>query len=125
MQRPGGRAGASPAPRRRVERPGLTADEIEEVREAFSLFDTDGSGTVDPKELKAAMQSLGFETKNPTVYQMIAELDRDGGGPVDFEEFLDAITAKLVSNIKPYIYLKPQVLNRISASDCRREWIAR
>ncbi|CDJ56170.1 caltractin, putative [Eimeria maxima] len=26
---------------------------------------------------------------------MIAELDKDGGGPVDFEEFLDAITAKL------------------------------
>ena len=96
MQRTGGRTGASPAARRRLERPGLTADEIEEVREAFSLFDTDGSGTVDPKELKAAMQSLGFESKNPSVYQMIAELDRDGGGPVDFEEFLDAITAKLV-----------------------------
>lgn len=105
MQRAGGRAAASPGARRRIERPGLTADEIEEVREAFSLFDTDGSGTVDPKELKAAMQSLGFETKNPTVFQMIAELDRDGGGPVDFEEFLDAITAKLVRtknfNFKP------------------------
>ncbi|CDJ70095.1 caltractin, putative [Eimeria necatrix] len=100
MQRAGGLGGAPQGPRRRVERPGLTADEIEEVREAFSLFDTDGSGTVDPKELKAAMQTLGFESKNPSVFQMIAELDRDGGGPVDFEEFLDAITAKLV-NPKP------------------------
>ncbi len=43
------------------ERPGLTEDEIEEIREAFNLFDTDGSGMIDPKELKAAMQSLGFE----------------------------------------------------------------
>ena len=42
-------------------RPGLTEDEIEEIREAFSLFDTDSSGVIDPKELKAAMQSLGFE----------------------------------------------------------------
>jgi len=78
------------------ERPGLTEDEIDEIREAFNLFDTDGSGTIDPKELRAAMQSLGFETKNPTIFQMIADLDRDGsGGPIDFEEFLDAICSKL------------------------------
>ena len=78
------------------ERPGLTEDEIDEIREAFNLFDTDGSGTIDPKELKAAMQSLGFETKNPTIFQMIADLDRDGSGAIDFDEFLDAICAKLV-----------------------------
>ncbi|CEL97183.1 unnamed protein product [Vitrella brassicaformis CCMP3155] len=77
------------------ERPGLTEDEIDEIREAFNLFDTDGSGTIDPKELKAAMQSLGFETKNPTIFQMIADLDRDGSGAIDFDEFLDAICAKL------------------------------
>ncbi|CAN0530735.1 unnamed protein product, partial [Scytosiphon promiscuus] len=31
------------------ERPGLSEEEIEEIREAFNLFDTDGSGTIDPK----------------------------------------------------------------------------
>ena len=77
-----------------IERPGLTEDEIEEIREAFNLFDTDGSGKIDPKELRAAMQSLGFENKNPTIYQMIAELE-DLDREIDFEEFLDAITNKL------------------------------
>ena len=42
-------------------RPGLTDDEIDEIREAFNLFDTEGTGRVDPRELKAAMQSLGFD----------------------------------------------------------------
>ena len=28
---------------------GLTEDEVEELRQAFDLFDTDGSGTIDPK----------------------------------------------------------------------------
>lgn len=28
----------------KIERPGLTEEEIEEIREAFNLFDTDGSG---------------------------------------------------------------------------------
>ena len=41
--------------RQPVSRPGLTEDEIEEIREAFNLFDTDNSGTIDPRELKAAM----------------------------------------------------------------------
>ncbi len=45
----------SPIRRKAFERPGLTDDEIEEIREAFNLFDTDGSGMIDPKELKAAM----------------------------------------------------------------------
>ena len=86
--------GGKPQPKKQVERPGLTEDEIEEIREAFNLFDTDGSGKIDPKELKAAMQSLGFENKNPTIYQMIADLEKEGQD-IDFDQFLDAITSKL------------------------------
>lgn len=77
----------------RVTRPGMSEDEIEEIREAFNLFDTDGNGTIDPKELKEAMQSLGFEAKNQTIYQIIADIDKDGTGDIDFEEFLDLMTA--------------------------------
>ncbi|CAK55576.1 unnamed protein product (macronuclear) [Paramecium tetraurelia] len=80
--------------RKPQERPGLTDDEIDEIREAFNLFDTEGTGRVDPRELKAAMQSLGFDQKNPTIFNMIAELENEGTD-VDFDQFLDAITSKL------------------------------
>ena len=81
---------------KKFERPGLTEDEIEEIREAFNLFDTDGSGMIDPKELKAAMQSLGFESKNPVIYAMIADLDTpENASGINFDHFLDSITAKL------------------------------
>lgn len=40
------------------------------------------------------MQSLGFESKNPTIFNMIADLEAEGR-EIDFEEFLDGITAKL------------------------------
>ncbi len=79
---------------KKAEKPGLTEEEIEEIREAFSMFDTDGSGKIDPKELKAAMHSLGFEKKSPTVYEMICDLE-ERGHEVDFDEFLDAISSKL------------------------------
>ena len=86
-------AGRGPA-KKKVERPGLTEDECEELREAFNLFDTEATGKIDPRELKSAMQSLGFESKNPTIFHMIAELE-SLGREVDFEEFLDGITSKL------------------------------
>lgn len=85
----------SSGPPRRGERPGFTDDEVEEIREAFNLFDTEGTGMIDPKELKAAMQSLGFQNKNPTVFEMISELESTRSGLIDFEEFLSGIASKL------------------------------
>ncbi len=52
--------GVKPANKKKIERPGLTEDEIEELREAFNLFDTEAANRIDPRELKSAMQSLGF-----------------------------------------------------------------
>ena len=95
---PRGALGAqkSPVRRKAFERPGLTEDEIEEIREAFNLFDTDGSGLIDPAELKAAMHSLGFENKNPVIFKMIADLNTpENAAGINFDHFLDSITAKL------------------------------
>jgi centrin-1 len=79
-------------------RSGLSNDEIDEIRQAFDLFDTNGTGKIDPKELKAAMQSLGFDNKNPVIYQLIADLDTPEStkkGGIDFDSFVNAINAKL------------------------------
>ena len=77
------------------ERPGLTADEVEEIKEAFDIFDTDQSGVIAVGELLRSMKSLGFDTKNPAIYNMIADMDADGNGQLDFEEFLDMMTARI------------------------------
>lgn len=94
------RVGAGSSPRRSHGRAfgapcGLTPDEVEEIREAFNLFDTEGQGSIDIRELKQAMSSLGFENKNPTIFSMIVELERELSGSVDFETFLDGISGKL------------------------------
>ena len=82
----------------KIEKSGLSNDEVDEIRQAFDLFDTNGTGKIDPKELKAAMQSLGFDTKNPTIYTLIADLDtpeaaKNGG--VNFDDFAGSINNKL------------------------------
>lgn len=75
--------------------PELTEEQKQEIREAFDLFDTDGSGTIDAKELKVAMRALGFEPKKEEIRKMISEIDRDGSGTVDFSEFLEMMTVKM------------------------------
>merc|ERR1712060_787704 len=79
----------------KYERPGLGEDEIEEIKEAFDLFDNDGSGAISVNELTSAMQSLGFDVKHAVVYNMVSDLDADGSGEIEFGEFLDVMTAKL------------------------------
>lgn len=59
------------------------------------MFDTDGSGKIDAKELKVAMRALGFEPKKDEVKKMISEIDKDGSGKIDFNDFLNLMTAKM------------------------------
>ncbi|KAI9096116.1 Centrin, EF-hand protein, 1 [Phlyctochytrium arcticum] len=73
----------------------LTPEQKQEIREAFDLFDTDGSGTIDTKELKVAMRALGFEPKKEELKRMIAEADRTGSGTIDFNDFLELMTTKM------------------------------
>ena len=77
------------------ERPGLSSDEIEEIKEAFDIFDVDKSGAISVSELLKAMKTLGFDSKNPAIYNMIADMDHDGSGEIEFEEFLDMMTARI------------------------------
>merc|ERR1712224_488298 len=79
-------------PKKRTE---LTEEQKQEIKEAFDLFDTDGSGNIDQKELKVAMRALGFEPKREEIKKMIADVDKDNSGVIDFPEFLDMMTQKM------------------------------
>lgn len=81
--------------RPRTRQHGISQQNRQEIREAFDLFDTDGSGTIDAKELNVAMRALGFEMTEQQIEQMIADVDKDGSGAIEFEEFVQMMTAKI------------------------------
>ncbi len=64
--------------------------------DAHVLFLLPTAGTIDAKELKVAMRALGFEPKKEEIKKMIADIDKDGSGTIDFNEFLEMMTAKMV-----------------------------
>ena len=41
----------------------ITEEQKQEIKKPFNLFDTDGSGSIDSKELKVAMRALWFQAQ--------------------------------------------------------------
>jgi hypothetical protein len=75
----------------------LRAVQMQEMRQAFETFDTDGGGSVDVDELQLAMKSLGqYLTKKETQALML-ELDSSGDGSIQFEEFVEYLKPKMLT----------------------------
>jgi len=73
----------------------LSQEQIAEFKEAFSLFDKDGDGTITTVELGTVMRSLGQNPTDAELRDMINEVDIDGNGTIDFNEFLAMMEKKL------------------------------
>merc|ERR1712159_727767 len=70
---------------------GLTDAQKADLSEAFTLFDTDGSGAIDASELCTAMAALGFNPKKSEIDKM----DKDGDATIDLEEFMIMLAEKM------------------------------
>ena len=71
-----------------------TEEELEEFKDAFSLFDKDGDGTITAKEIGHVMKSMGIHFTDKDLQDMMDEVDTDGSGEVDFDEFVDLMARK-------------------------------
>jgi len=64
-------------------------DEVDRLRKRFMKLDKDNSGTIEREEFL----SLPQISSNPLATRMIAIFDEDGGGDVDFQEFVSGLSA--------------------------------
>ncbi len=68
------------------------------------MFDVDGSGTIDIKELNVALRALGFEPKKDEIKRLVSDLsseqkeEKENTNTIDYTEFLQIMTAKMVKN---------------------------
>ena len=91
---------------RRNPQTGLSDEQMQEIREAFDLFDTDGSGRVDVRELKIAMRALGFDVKKSEVRAMVAEMASPDVETVNFDQFVLLMSAKMAARDSRHEILK-------------------
>lgn len=103
----------------------MTEEQIEEFREAFSLFDEEGKGQISNKLLITVLRALGNNPTEEEVEYMIREVDEDASGTIEFEEFLQMMANKMNSvNYEKIIWEAFKVYDRdgnglISAAELR------
>ena len=73
----------------------LTAQQVNEFKEVFSLFDVNNDGQVSTKELGTVMRSLGQNPTEEELATMVAEIDKDNSGYVEFPEFATMMAQKM------------------------------
>jgi len=66
----------------------LTIEQLNEYKSIFENFDEDGSGSISSDEIGTIVRSCGIEMTEDELHDMIREIDVDGNGEIDLEEFL-------------------------------------
>jgi len=74
----------------------LSEEDLQEINEAFSLFDPAQKGNIQVQDLKKVMRALGFSPEKQELKEMKAQLDKDTKGLIDFNNFLDFIGFQIV-----------------------------
>ena len=70
----------------------------DEIKDTFELFDVNGDGRINAREIRSAMQSIGFDEKNPTVYEVMTELDNPrnkNSGGATFNDFCQTVNYRV------------------------------
>ena len=70
------------------------------MRKYFHELDTDKSGMIGPAEIEETLISLGLARTVDDVATIVEELDQDGNGELDFEEFLQMLKDTSMRNCK-------------------------
>ncbi len=68
-----------------------TEEEITRIREIFDRFDLDHDGEITTTELGTVLKSLGQEYSTEDLKEIIATVDADGTGTINFSEFVNLV----------------------------------
>ena len=70
----------------------------DEIKRAFELFDENGNGKNDAREIRNAMLNIGFDENCPEIYQLVAELDTPANaknGGASFDDFCKTVNNRI------------------------------
>ncbi|KAG0455423.1 hypothetical protein HPP92_024371 [Vanilla planifolia] len=70
----------------------LRDDHLRQLRDIFTRFDMDCDGSLTFLELAALLRSLGIKPTGDQIHGLLANMDANGNGTVEFEELVTAIS---------------------------------
>lgn len=75
----------------------LSEEQVYEIREAFDLFDIDGTGRIDPSELLLALNTFGYDSARDDIKRVIEKIAKVKKPSIDFNDFLKLVNSTLQS----------------------------
>ncbi|XP_010265342.1 PREDICTED: probable calcium-binding protein CML15 [Nelumbo nucifera] len=73
----------------------LETGQLKELKTIFSRFDKDSDGSLTHLELAALLRSLGLRPTGDQVHELLSNMDSNGNGSIEFDEFVRVIMPDL------------------------------
>ena len=64
-------------------------EDLYRLKGVFDRFDEDQNGTIDRDEFAQFLAAIGKQMSSDQVATGFAQIDRDGSGQIEFDEFVD------------------------------------
>lgn len=85
-------------------KPGLSLEDVIQIKEVFDSFDSKGRGFLNPMDIRAALFKHNYIAKRDTIYHIISEYDTEELGDMCFDDFV-----KMCANTRPPQETKDQI----------------
>ena len=73
----------------------ISSQKKNEYLEAFKIFDRNNDGQITQDELKLLLNNIGQKPSDSEIQDMINEIDIDGDGKINFDNFITLMEKKL------------------------------
>ena len=77
---------------------GLSQGDLAELREVFNMVDLNRSGSISVDELSSLLRTLGVSCSQHELKLMVEEIDENGNGLIDFDEFVQVMSRRVSSD---------------------------
>ncbi|XP_050236228.1 probable calcium-binding protein CML15 [Mercurialis annua] len=77
----------------------MAAIRVEQLRDIFDRFDMDSDGSLTVLELAALLRSLGLKPSGDQIHVLLANMDSNGNGSIEFDELVSAILPDMSEEI--------------------------
>ncbi|PIN13428.1 Calmodulin and related proteins (EF-Hand superfamily) [Handroanthus impetiginosus] len=77
----------------------IQSDQLKQLKDIFNRFDMNRDGSLTQLELAALLRSLGLKPTGDQIHVLLANMDANGNGSIEFDELVDAILPDLNEQI--------------------------
>ncbi|ORM41849.1 Centrin-1 [Babesia sp. Xinjiang] len=104
----------------------LSDEQLCEIKDAFSIFDTNGSGHIEAREFKMVLKALGFDPSTDEMYSIMSVVDKEGTGSVSYDDYFKIVKTKILDRdpmeeiSKAFKLFADPTTGTISLKDLRR-----